>query len=455
MSQNALRRVVGAFLHERKSAMNTHSRLQRKKSSDMEREGVPQLVHDTLRSGGQPLNASVRAFMEPRFGHDFGQVRVHTDGQAAESAEAVSALAYTAGRDIVFGAGQYQPHSDAGKRLLAHELAHVVQQASGPVSGVPIADGLAVSEPGDGFEREADHTADRVMAADYAAGPAVIASGPSALTVMTMQRCGDTPCNCSAEERLAHEMDDMQMQRLAVPGTLPTLWLQRRVVCDPQGSEACWEEDNEELSSLRNSALNPQLTFLAQGLQRAHEEGNLSAIEVLQRSINVVMTQTDHTLLNRWPTLSSPSAGNECSTCKTQQLQLYTLPQQKLQRADTTHTTLSRKEKTDGRSTLQCINANLANAGVPWAVLFVLGGICSLLGTIATSPTGPGAVAGGAAAAALCIASVTGLGVGMITGIIIRCIQDPSVEWIFSEAETEGSSPEQDMLEDGSEMATA
>jgi hypothetical protein len=78
--------------------------------------------------GGRPLDASVRAFFEPRFGQAFDQVRVHTDVRATESARAVNALAYTRGRDIVFGAGQYAPETMAGRRLLAHELTHVMQQ---------------------------------------------------------------------------------------------------------------------------------------------------------------------------------------------------------------------------------------------------------------------------------------------------------------------------------------
>src|SRR5438094_2051790 len=86
---------------------------------------VPSIVHDVLNSPGQPLDAGTRAFMEPRFGHDFSQVRVHTDTKAAESARSVNALAYTAGRDVVFGAGQYTPEKVTGRRLLAHELTHV------------------------------------------------------------------------------------------------------------------------------------------------------------------------------------------------------------------------------------------------------------------------------------------------------------------------------------------
>lgn len=71
--------------------------------------------------GGQPLDATTRAFMEPRFGHDFSQVRVHTDAQAAESARTVHALAYTVGHSLVFDTGQYSPTTASGRRLLAHE----------------------------------------------------------------------------------------------------------------------------------------------------------------------------------------------------------------------------------------------------------------------------------------------------------------------------------------------
>src|SRR5688572_8546075 len=92
--------------------------------------GAPGIVHEVLLSGGRPLDAEVRAPMEARFGHAFDQVRVHTDGRAAKSARAVSALAYTVGRDVVFGDGQYAPTTGRGERLLAHELAHVVQQRS-------------------------------------------------------------------------------------------------------------------------------------------------------------------------------------------------------------------------------------------------------------------------------------------------------------------------------------
>jgi hypothetical protein len=92
---------------------------------------APAIVHDVLRSSGQPLDAGTRAFMEPRFGHDFSKVRVHTDAKAVESARAVQARAYTVGSDVVFGANCHLDQGDRGRGLIAHELAHVLQQTRG------------------------------------------------------------------------------------------------------------------------------------------------------------------------------------------------------------------------------------------------------------------------------------------------------------------------------------
>jgi Domain of unknown function (DUF4157) len=89
---------------------------------------APPLVHEVLGTRGEPLDAALRARLQPRFGHDFSRVRVHTDERAAASAQAVQATAYTVGRDIVFARGAYAPGTSAGQHLLAHELAHVVQQ---------------------------------------------------------------------------------------------------------------------------------------------------------------------------------------------------------------------------------------------------------------------------------------------------------------------------------------
>jgi hypothetical protein len=101
--------------------------------------------------------------MEKRFGHDFSAVRVHNDAAATESARSIKAHAYTLGDDIVFQGDAYRPHTQAGMRMLAHELAHVVQQRSGPVTGEPAPGGIKVSAPADAFEQAAERTASRVM----------------------------------------------------------------------------------------------------------------------------------------------------------------------------------------------------------------------------------------------------------------------------------------------------
>ncbi|MBB5959301.1 hypothetical protein FHS29_005921 [Saccharothrix tamanrassetensis] len=129
-------------------------------------------VHSVVRSSGSPLDTGVREDMEPRFGQDFSGVRVHTDGAAHESAKSVNAQAYTVGENIVFQNDKYDPSSDAGKHMLAHELTHVVQQRSGPVDGTEAGGGVKVSDPSDRFEREAGANADHIMSAP-AATPAV------------------------------------------------------------------------------------------------------------------------------------------------------------------------------------------------------------------------------------------------------------------------------------------
>lgn len=118
-------------------------------------EGVPPIVHEVLRSPGQLLDPATRSFFEPRFGHDFSQVRVHTDAKAAESAQAVNALAYTVGHKVVFGSHQYAPHSSSGQELLSHELAHVVQRDAGSANVAPV----RISQPSEPSEVNADQLA--------------------------------------------------------------------------------------------------------------------------------------------------------------------------------------------------------------------------------------------------------------------------------------------------------
>ena len=92
---------------------------------------VPPVVHEVLDSPGQPLDTQTRAFMEPRFGHDFSKVRVHTGAKAANSARVLNAFAYTVGNDVVLDQARCGSGTISGKWILAHELTHVIQQQMG------------------------------------------------------------------------------------------------------------------------------------------------------------------------------------------------------------------------------------------------------------------------------------------------------------------------------------
>ncbi len=156
-------------------------------------------VHDVVSTGGAPLDEEVRTDMEARMGQEFGDVRVHTGDAADASARSVSAHAYTVGSNIVFQRGTYDPGSQQGRTLLAHELTHVVQQRSGPVDGTPAAGGVSVSDPSDRFEVEAAMNADRVMSQPAPAVPTAVAAPTAAPSVQaahdsslpTVQREGE------------------------------------------------------------------------------------------------------------------------------------------------------------------------------------------------------------------------------------------------------------------------
>src|SRR2546429_8061089 len=163
-----------AVMHLQKTAGNASV------SAALEEE-QPSLVKDVVGSGGgSPLDRDTRGFMESRLGADFSDVRGHTDAKASEAARSVQAHAYTVGTDVVFQSGQYTPESDSGKKMLAHELTHVVQQRSGPVAGTPAPGGIKISHPSDRFEQAAESSADRVMSAQPA-GPAAASPAPASV----------------------------------------------------------------------------------------------------------------------------------------------------------------------------------------------------------------------------------------------------------------------------------
>jgi hypothetical protein len=180
--------TTGVRLLQRSCACGQHT--SGAECDSCQRARAPESVHTVLRSAGESLDSDTRGFMESRFGHDFSQVRVHTGPIAAQSTMEVHANAYTSGQDIVFAPGRYAPGNAAGRRLLAHELTHVVQQSSaGPAGG-----DLRIGEPGDAGEREADHVADSL-----AAGAGRLPSATQTPAGVVQRQFGDLNPQCSVD----------------------------------------------------------------------------------------------------------------------------------------------------------------------------------------------------------------------------------------------------------------
>jgi hypothetical protein len=199
----ALQRVIGntAVGQALRRYRDEHER-EHDAARDHEATAQRYAVHDVLRTSGRPLEEPVQAEMEQRLGADFSNVRVHTDSAAHASAQEMNAHAYTSGSHIVFQRGRYDGSSAAGKKLLAHELTHVMQQRQGPVSGTSVGDGLAVSDPRDSFERAAEAGAEHAMArplqrtpdaATPTAGPAPVPGGPALSAGPGLGGAGEQP----------------------------------------------------------------------------------------------------------------------------------------------------------------------------------------------------------------------------------------------------------------------
>ncbi|WP_435862139.1 eCIS core domain-containing protein [Streptomyces rubiginosohelvolus] len=155
-------------------------------------------VQNVLRAPGRPLDAALKDDMESRFDADFSDVRLHTGAAARDSAAEIGARAYTSGSHIVIGDGGGDQHT------LAHELTHVIQQRTGPVSGTEDGTGLRISDPSDRYEREAEANASRVLSRPPAHSPAAESAGhaPSSPdTAATVQR---RPREKPAEEEGDH-----------------------------------------------------------------------------------------------------------------------------------------------------------------------------------------------------------------------------------------------------------
>ena len=127
----------------------------------------------SLPSPGRPLDTETRAAMEPRFAHDFGNVRVHTDSEAAASARSIHARAYTVGSNVVFGQGEFRPRTDEGQSLIAHELAHVMQNDTASTIEP------RMSQDGEPSEQAAHQVAQFTPSAQRPAGLAAQSSVPA------------------------------------------------------------------------------------------------------------------------------------------------------------------------------------------------------------------------------------------------------------------------------------
>jgi hypothetical protein len=155
-------------------------------------------VHEVLTSPGQPLDRPTRSFFEPRFGRDLSNVRVHADEKAAESARTVSAHAYAVAQHMVFAKGRYQPGSSEGRRLLAHELTHTIQQ--GRTSSNFVSHGtLGIGPTNDSFENQAHAVAEGMSRSDRSVA-SMVSSGFGRGAVRALQRNEDKYANLSIPE---------------------------------------------------------------------------------------------------------------------------------------------------------------------------------------------------------------------------------------------------------------
>ncbi|HEY5749330.1 MAG TPA: DUF4157 domain-containing protein [Chryseolinea sp.] len=187
------------------AACEEEEKLQRKESTDTGQtvgKDLEQYVSG-LKGTGQPLPTETRSFLEPKLGYDFGKVKIHNDAPAHASSRNINALAYTHGEHIVFGEGQYQPHTTPGKKLLAHELTHVVQQGSAGSSSLQ-----------QSVQREDGPPGTTTTTPTTPAGPTTATTPPTAPTTVTI----DASCNAKDIMDIVNEalvwLDDIYQQLL-------------------------------------------------------------------------------------------------------------------------------------------------------------------------------------------------------------------------------------------------
>lgn len=269
--------------------------LQRRPANESSASEVPPIVNEVLRSPGQPLDPATRAFMEPRFGQDFSGVRVHTDAKAAESARAVKALAYTVGRDVVFGGCQYEPWMERGRRLLVHELTHVVQQG-GDASSNRLPENLTVGEETTFYEREAEE-----MAGDAASGDGKRDDGARKLSA---QRRGDTVSEVQRQAVPNARRDEKQFVEVAIDflevgaDAYRVDLLSKGVKFDEgkfRRQLSGWKGTLDKSQGIVDSALGKDVK-LSQNLRSAYQNAVRAAVAFAANRLN----QTSHTVYEKY-----------------------------------------------------------------------------------------------------------------------------------------------------------
>ena len=199
--------------------------LQRSAAGAAVGETVPPIVHDVLRSPGQPLDRATRAFMEPRFGQDFGGVRIHTGAKAHEAASSIDARAFTSNGSIAFGAGEYAPQTQSGRRLLAHELTHVVQQRPGAVQPK-----LGIGDATDRYEQEADRVAEAVVQTSQNGMPVAAAPAHEIRRQTAAKKSGSESKSPPLEKRVGQVEKQQNRQGNMIESMLQFLWFTNTVL---------------------------------------------------------------------------------------------------------------------------------------------------------------------------------------------------------------------------------
>jgi hypothetical protein len=338
--------------------------------------------------GGRDLDPRAQVQLEEAMDADLSAVRIHDDAEADSLARGVDAVAFTTGRDIFFRSGAYRPRSPRGMRLLAHEAAHVVQQAAHPVGGRLMAKGLFVSDPSDAYERAADAHADRVASwlARGARGPpfaraphATVGSAPLAgngaagkvvqrcggneacgcsdsLEATFLQRCGGNQnCACSTEASAAREHAS-------------ELTIQRAVVCDEETGE-CWDD--------------------AEGSQFATSPASAGVQEYGSSGVDAGASDYGSGFV---------SVGPESDGA-----------QEDLEAPDATAGILVDPQPGEGVGA--CFQRGFASQGIASAVLLVLGGVCAAA-----------CAATGATGCAICVAIALGLSIALVAQVLLDCL---------------------------------